>query len=110
MHKINEMREMDEGMTEDDIKAAFNIADADGSGYIEKDELNQLEFNLNKNVIFKNTNFTFNNNDKILIYGRSGCGKSTLLEIISGFHNLNDNNKLLINGNDNNIIVIIIQL
>ena len=29
-------------MTEDDIKAAFNIADADGSGYIEKDELGAL--------------------------------------------------------------------
>ena len=38
---------------------------------------------------------------KILIYGRSGYGKSTLLEIISGFHNLNNNDKLLVNGNDN---------
>lgn len=67
----------------------------------QKYEIKILEFNLNKNVIFKNTNFSFNNNDKILIYGRSGCGKSTLLEIISGFHNLNNNNKLLINSNDN---------
>ena len=67
----------------------------------QKYEIKILEFYLNKNVIFKNTNFTFNNNDKILIYGRSGCGKSTLLEIISGFHNLNNNDKLLVNGNDN---------
>ena len=37
-----DLEEHDERMTEDDMRAAFGIADADDSGYIEKEELGAL--------------------------------------------------------------------
>lgn len=53
-----------EGMTEDDIKAAFNIADADGSGFIEKDELGALLASLGEGLNNEDLDALFNAMDE----------------------------------------------
>lgn len=67
-----------------------------------KFQLSKLNYKVNENIIFEKTHFTFKKGDKILICGKSGCGKSTLLEIISGFHDLDDQVEVLVNEKLNN--------
>ena len=51
-------------------------------------KLNNINYKINKKVLFKNLNFTIKSKDKVLISGKTGAGKTSLIEIISG---LNDN-------------------
>ncbi len=51
-------------------------------------KLNNINYKINKKVLFKNLNFTIKSKDKVLITGKTGAGKTSLIEIISG---LNDN-------------------
>merc|ERR1712232_995149 len=55
--------ENDHMMTEDDIKAAFNIANADGSGFIEKDELGALLASLGEALNNEDLDALFNEMD-----------------------------------------------
>ena len=47
-------------------------------------KIENLDFNYNKKVIFKNINLEIKRNDFILITGESGSGKTTLIDIILG--------------------------
>ena len=51
-------------------------------------KLDNINYKINKKVLFKNLNFTIKSKDKVLISGKTGAGKTSLIEIISG---LNDN-------------------
>ncbi|UTC78814.1 ABC transporter ATP-binding protein [Treponema sp. OMZ 799] len=45
-----------------------------------------LSFSYNEKKILNNTNFTFKQNEKILILGESGSGKSTIMRLLLGMH------------------------
>lgn len=47
-------------------------------------KIENLSFEYNDNVIFKNFNYSIDKGDILIIKGRSGVGKTTLLRIISG--------------------------
>ena len=47
-------------------------------------KINQLSFQYQDKLIFKNLDFTINQGDFALLTGPSGCGKSTLLKLIAG--------------------------
>lgn len=47
-------------------------------------KINQLSFQYQDKLIFKNLDFTVNQGDFVLLTGPSGCGKSTLLKLIAG--------------------------
>ena len=47
-------------------------------------KIENLDFNYNKKVIFKNINLEIKRNEFILITGESGSGKTTLIDIILG--------------------------
>ena len=47
-------------------------------------KINQLSFQYQDKLIFKNLDFTINQGDFVLLAGPSGCGKSTLLKLIAG--------------------------
>ena len=49
-----------------------------------KIKINQLSFQYQDKLIFKNLDFTINQGDFALLTGPSGCGKSTLLKLIAG--------------------------
>ena len=51
--------------------------------------VNKLNFSYGSNVILKDINFSFNNNDggKVIgIIGPNGTGKSSLIRCMAGFH------------------------
>ena len=48
-------------------------------------ELKNIGKKFNKDWLFKNLNYTFNENNFYAITGLNGSGKSTLLQIIAGF-------------------------
>ncbi len=50
--------------------------------------LNNVNYKINKKILFKNLNLIIKSKDKVLITGKTGAGKTSLVEIISG---LNDN-------------------
>ena len=47
-------------------------------------KINQLSFQYQDKLIFKNLDFTINQGDFILLTGPSGSGKSTLLKLVAG--------------------------
>ena len=47
-------------------------------------KINELSFQYQDKLIFKNLDFTINQGDFALLTGPSGCGKSTLLKLIAG--------------------------
>ena len=47
-------------------------------------KINQLSFQYQDKLIFKNLDFTVNQGDFVLLTGPSGCGKSTLFKLIAG--------------------------
>eukprot|EP01083_Nonionella_stella_P015389 43056_1 len=51
-------------MTEDDMKAAFSIADADSSGFIEKEELGALLASLGEGLTLRDLDALFNEMDE----------------------------------------------
>ena len=61
--------------------------------------LNKAGKRFNRDWIFRNFNFTFNNTKKYAITGPNGSGKSTLLQVIAGSMNLTEGDiQFLINN------------
>ena len=62
-------------------------------------KINQLSFQYQDKLIFKNLDFTINQGDFALLTGPSGCGKTTLLRILGGFESP-DTGKVIFDGAD----------
>ena len=83
---------------EEDVKNNENII-------FEKNiEFKNINFSfdeLKKEKLFNNLNFKINKNDKILIYGDSGAGKSTLVNLLLGLLKP-QNGQILVDGKNIN--------
>ena len=94
IERINNLLQNKEKITDGTIEKIANIS---------KIEFKNISFSypLRKELyIFKDKNFTFEKNQKILISGRSGIGKSTLIKLMMRFYDV-DQGKILINKNIN---------
>lgn len=94
IERINNLLQNKEKITDGVIEKIANIS---------KIEFKNISFSYplrKKLYIFKDKNFTFEKNQKILISGRSGIGKSTLIKLMMRFYDV-DQGKILINKNIN---------
>ena len=61
--------------------------------------IENLSFNRDSRIIFKNLAFSLSNASTLIVTGRNGCGKSSLLKIIAGIYEAS-RGKILWGGED----------